>query len=139
MQHSLTAKIPTYLAKAAATAGLPPSSIPEFIGAVAGNDEVALQQIPGVNAEIISDGVLALRHAYADSLRLVYIIAAPFGLVACVLCFFLSDMKKQMTYRVDAPVEDLHAKRPRQEVERDVNIELNDARIPHKEHTAVEI
>jgi hypothetical protein len=37
-------------------------------------------------------------------------IAAPFGALACIACFFLGDMKAVMNYHVDAPVEDLHAK-----------------------------
>ena len=110
LNSGLTSKLPTYIAEAAATAGLPTSSIPAFVGALAGDDQAALAAVPGVTPAIIAQGVSALHHAYADSLRVIYIIAAPFGILACVLCFFLSDLKKTMTYRVDAPVEDLHAK-----------------------------
>jgi hypothetical protein len=42
----------------------------------------------------------------------VYIIEAPFGVVACLACFFLGDLKSVMNYSVDAPVEDLRAKHP---------------------------
>lgn len=110
LSNSLSTKIPTYIAEAAAKAGLPSSSIAAFVGAVAGRDELALSNIPGVSPSIIQQGFSALEHAYADSLRLIYIIAAPFGIVACLLCLFLGDLNKTMTYRVDAPVEDLHAK-----------------------------
>jgi hypothetical protein len=37
-------------------------------------------------------------------------IAAPFGALACIACFFLGDMKAVMNYHVDAQMEDLHAK-----------------------------
>lgn len=117
----LTEKIPAYVANAAATAGLPPSSIPEFIGALTSGNETAVANVPGISTDIAQQGLLALRQAFADSLRIVYIIAAPFGILACFLCFFLSDMKKAMTYRVDAPVEDLHAKRPRGRAGNDVD------------------
>jgi Fungal trichothecene efflux pump (TRI12) len=106
----LDINIPGHVAKAALRAGLPPSSLPNFIKALAGHDDAALAKVPGVNPQIIGVGVVALKQAFADSLRVVYIIAAPFGALACVMCLFLGDMKRTMDYRVDAPVEDLHAR-----------------------------
>lgn len=66
--------------------------------------------MPGVQPAIIGAGVSALLQAFADSIRVVYIIAAPFGALAVIACFFMGDLSKVMNYRVDAPVEDLHAK-----------------------------
>jgi hypothetical protein len=91
-------------------AGLPPSSIEAFVGALASNDAAALGKIAGVTPAIIGAGVVALKQAFADSVRVVYMIAAPFGALACIACFFLGDMRKKMDYRVDAPIEELHAK-----------------------------
>lgn len=102
--------IPSYIAGAALKAGLPESSLKAFIGALAGNDSAALPSIPGVTPTIIKASIAALKQAYADGIRVVYIIAAPFGAVACLACFFLGDLKSVMNYSVDAPVEDLHAK-----------------------------
>ena len=103
--------LPADVAQAVLKAGLPSSSVGAFIRALSSNNTAALSKIPGVSSTIISAGVVALKQAYADSLRVVYIIAAPFGLLACVACFFLGDLKKVMDYAVEAPVEDLHAKR----------------------------
>jgi hypothetical protein len=114
LTDSLTSKLPNYLAEAAVKAGIPGSSIPIFVGTLASGNETGLSTIPGVTSSAIQQGLLAVQQAYADSLRLIYIIAAPFGVVACVLCYFLGDMKTTMTYRVDAPVEHLHAKPDRE-------------------------
>ena len=102
--------IPQYIAEAALTAGLPPKSLPTFIEALSASNQAALLKVPGATPAIIEAGVEALKQAFADGLRVVYIIAAPFGLGACVACFFLGDLKDTMNYRVDAPVEILHAK-----------------------------
>lgn len=110
LNTGLTSKIPNYVANAGAAAGLPAASIPAFVGALATNDPEALAAVPGISPQIIGLGVAALKEAFADSLRVIYIIAAPFGVLACILCCFLGDMRKTMNYRVDAPVEDLHAK-----------------------------
>lgn len=110
LSKNLTEKIPKYLAEAASKAGLPASSIPAFVGALASGDRSSLSAIPGVTADIIAAGSEALKQAYADSLRNVFIIGAPFGALAVVLCFLLSSYKNMMSYQVEAPVEQLHAK-----------------------------
>ncbi|KAJ9633594.1 hypothetical protein H2204_006800 [Knufia peltigerae] len=110
LDNRLETKIPAYVAKAALTAGLPVASVQLFVDALAGGDNAGLTKIPGVTSPIVAAGVAALKQAYADSLRVVYMIAAPFGAVACIACLFIMDFKKTMNYRVDAPVENLHAK-----------------------------
>lgn len=108
--------IPNYVAEAAIKAGLPQSSLEAFVGAIADNNSKALSGIKGVTPAIISSGVSALKQAFADGIRIVYMIAAPFGAVACIACFFLGDLKSVMNYSVDAPVEDLQAKYRREEL-----------------------
>ena len=112
---AFTERIPPNVGKlvppAVISAGLPLSSVGAFVEALAAGDTAALAKIPGVTPAIIAAGVAALKQALANSLRVVFIIAAPFGALACVLCFALGDHSKTMTYRVDAPVEELHEKR----------------------------
>lgn len=103
--------IPQYVSKAALQAGLPKSSIEAFVKALSSDDSAALESIKGVNLEIINSGVRALKQAYADGFRVIYIIAVLFGVVACIASLFLGDLKKAMNYGVDAPMENLHAKR----------------------------
>lgn len=111
LNDRINANVPSGVAGAAARSGLTASSIPAFVAALAGNDPDALAQIPGVTPAIIAAGVTALKQALADSIRVVYIIAAPFGALACVMCLFLGDLRKTMNYVVEAPVEELHAKK----------------------------
>jgi hypothetical protein len=105
-----------YVAEAAMEAGLPTSSVEAFVKAIADSNFESLSGIKGVNPAITSAGVAALKQAFADGIRAVYMIAAPFGALACVACFFLGDLKSVMNYSVDAPVEELQAKRHREEL-----------------------
>ena len=73
----------------------------------------ALLLVQAVFAPILASGIVALKHAFADSVRVVFIIAAPFGAVGCVASLFMGDVKNTMNYRVDAPVEHLSAKNRR--------------------------
>ncbi|OAQ78164.1 siderophore iron transporter [Purpureocillium lilacinum] len=106
----LEPNIISYVSRAAISAGLPASSVQAFVMALSGKDEAALMKVPGVTPPMIEAGITALKQAFADSIRVIFIIAAPFGTVACLLCFFLDDQSKEMNYRVDAPVEDLHVR-----------------------------
>lgn len=100
--------IPDYVSQAVLDAGLPSTSVGDFVKAIAAGDESALSSVAGVDIGILSAGTNAAKQAFADSLRVVYIIAAPFGLLACICCFFLGDLRLAMNYAVDAPLEALH-------------------------------
>lgn len=106
----LTKKLPKYIASAALQAGLPGVSIPAFVAALTGQDEAALPLIKGITPQIIQAGVVALKQAYADSMRVVFIIAVPFGVLAAISCWFIADLHATMNYKVDAPVENLKTK-----------------------------
>lgn len=113
--NRLAVCLPRYVTQEALRSGLPASSATAFVVALSGNNQTALAQVPGVTPAIIGVGVVALKQAFADSVRVVYIIAAPFGVVGCVLCFFLGDLSATMNYLVEAPVEDLRKKHGQQE------------------------
>ncbi|KAK5108576.1 hypothetical protein LTR62_008152 [Meristemomyces frigidus] len=102
--------IPNYIAKAAVGAGLPRASVPALISALTSHNATATAAVSGVSPAILAASGAAVKQAFMDGLRVVYIIAAPFGVVACILCFFFDDLSQVMNYRVDAPVEDLRTK-----------------------------
>lgn len=104
-------KLPAGIAKAATEAGLAVDRVPDFISALLALDTEALSAVPGVNSAMIDTANTAVKQAYADSVRVVYYIAIAFGVVGCVACFFLDDLRSTMNYRVDAPLEHLKAKR----------------------------
>ena len=97
--------IPKYIAEAVLALELPTTSLGSFVGALTAHDEAALAHIPGVTPQIIGAGVAALQQAFTDAIRVVFIIAACFGAVACLLCCCLESLREFMDYVVDAPVE----------------------------------
>ena len=109
----LKKNIPAYVAAAASKNGLPKASLADFIKYLQANNGTALRNVPGVDNTIVMAGTRALKQAYADGIRVVFITAAPFGILACVICLFLGNLKGVMNYGVDAPVEDLRARRSR--------------------------
>ncbi len=106
----LNNKVPSYVTAAALKAGLPAKSVKQFVGAIAANDIAALSRVSGVTPSITAAGLVSFRQAMADSVRVVYIIAAPIGVLGIVAALFLGNVASTMNYRVDAPVEELKAK-----------------------------
>lgn len=98
----IKAKLPAYVGKAAEGDGLPSQQLLPFIQALTQpvGAQQAVMQVPGVNAKIVEDASLALRHAYADSLKYVWYATIPFGIIAIICCLFLPNIKKFMTGRV---------------------------------------
>lgn len=115
LSQRLANYIPSYIAAAAIEAGLPPTSIGPFIGAFASGAIEAAAQIPGVTPAVLGAAGGAYQQAFADGVRVVFIIAAPFGAVACLLCFLLPSYEDRMDYLVEAPLEDLHKHRKHNE------------------------
>ena len=110
LTERLQKNLAEYVTKAAVAAGLPRASLAGFVEALVAKNTQALAKVPGVTPVIIGAGIAALKQAFAESIRVVFIIAAPFGALACLLCFLLADQSSAMTYRVDAPIEDLAPK-----------------------------
>jgi hypothetical protein len=99
-----------YVTAAANRAGLSGQTIPAYVAALTGANATAVLDVPGVTEASITLGELARHNAYADSVRYAFIAAAVFAFVATVICYWIEDVKKIMTYHVDAPVEDLMPK-----------------------------
>lgn len=108
--NRLAGYLPQYTSRAALGAGITKSSLTAFIGVLSANDPPAQAGFPSLTPAITDLDTRALKQAFADGLRIVFIIGAPFGVVACVMCFFPGGVSKTMNYMVEARVEDLHHK-----------------------------
>ncbi|KAK3081972.1 hypothetical protein LTS18_009553, partial [Coniosporium uncinatum] len=81
----LNDKLVSNIAPAVVPLGLPPSSLEAFIGGLAGNSPpAAIAAIPGVTPEIIGVGITALKTAYMQSFKRVYVAAAVLSAVGAI-------------------------------------------------------
>jgi len=94
------------IAAAVVPLGFPPAQLEAFIGALAGNDQAALAQIPGVTPQIVGAGVHALQSAYLASFKGVWIAAAVFSGVTVIGSCFIINPKGDLNNHVDAPLEE---------------------------------
>lgn len=79
---AVSAHLGPNISKAALSHGLPPSSLPDLISALAREDYTAVQLVPGINYEIIEISVVALKEAFNVGFRNVYVTATAFGALA---------------------------------------------------------
>ncbi|KAL8278276.1 hypothetical protein RQP46_009308 [Phenoliferia psychrophenolica] len=106
----VTESIPAYVAKAALEAGLPATSLKQFIGGLATKNATLVGTTPGVTTLIVEVGTDAIRRAYLYSFQMMWLTAIPFIAVGILGLFALKSTKKEMNAVVDRPVEYTHHK-----------------------------
>ncbi|KAJ9165483.1 MFS general substrate transporter [Coniochaeta hoffmannii] len=97
--------LPDNIASAAISAGLPFSSVQQFVGDLAGQNQTDLVNVPGITPEIIGAGAGALLDTYATGFRNVWVTAIAFCVLAGISSVFLFDPSKEFNNHIDAPVE----------------------------------
>jgi hypothetical protein len=72
------------IAQAGLRAGLPNSSVPQFVAGLIGQNTTALLATPGVSPKVIEAGAGALLDTYVKGFRNVWLTALPFVALAAV-------------------------------------------------------
>ncbi|KEF56509.1 uncharacterized protein A1O9_06696 [Exophiala aquamarina CBS 119918] len=99
---------PTEVGNAAVAAGLPESSVPDLLEALATG--AGFSAVPGLNPAIEAKVFDASHWAYAHAYRLAWTSVIPFVVLALVAVFFLKGVRELMTEKVEATVEHVPAK-----------------------------
>ncbi|KAI9729356.1 MAG: hypothetical protein M1834_006879 [Cirrosporium novae-zelandiae] len=104
LTNRLGTTIPSNIIPAALSAGLPGSEIPTLLKALtaaAGTPSPSsLTSVPGITSQIISAVDLAVKTAYAQAFRTVYLASIAFGGLALVAALFSKDIAHLMTDHV---------------------------------------
>ena len=80
------------VAKAVGAAGLPLSSVPEFVADLLGQNTTGLAEVPGVTPDIVNAGVGALLDTYTKGFRNVWASAAAFVTLATIGMFYVKPV-----------------------------------------------
>ncbi len=99
----LDATLARDVGKAATSAGLPASSVPDLLKAIGAGE--GLEDVPGINPAILKAALNASHWAYARAYRLAWASVIPFVALALVAVFFIKQVKELMTDHVEASVE----------------------------------
>ncbi|KAK1059495.1 hypothetical protein LTR33_013141 [Friedmanniomyces endolithicus] len=93
------------VAAAAVSGGLPVSSVPALLGAMATGEGLNATNIPGLTLEVLGAAADANHWAYAHAYRLAWWSVFPFVVIALISVVCLKGVKELMTERVEATVE----------------------------------
>lgn len=98
--------IPAIVPPALVEAGLPESSVADYMTAVAGGgSEAALSAIKGVTPAIEAAGALAYRIAYMDAYRTIFYVSLAFGGLAILVTFLVPNIDDLMSDSVAATLQ----------------------------------
>ncbi|KAB2573271.1 Siderophore iron transporter 1 [Lasiodiplodia theobromae] len=105
----LTNKLPQQLSSKlvpnAIAAGLPESSVPGVLAAVAAGNDTALSLVPGMNDPAVLKAVNeGASNAWAGSYAYVYYCALALGLCSVIAAFFTRDMDKYLTGHISRQI-----------------------------------
>jgi hypothetical protein len=115
LSNRLSETVSSEVPPAVIDAGLPSSSVTQFIKALTAGTASALDAVPGVTAQIIAAGETAYKQANADAYRTVYLSTIAFSGLAVILSIFAPNTEKLMTGQVAAT---LHREETKQSLEK---------------------
>jgi len=99
-QNKVADVLPTAVTIAATSAGLPLSEVPALISALVNHNETAVGLIQGITATIVLAAEFAVKDAYVEGFKKLYLVSIAFGGAALASSVFVGDIRKYMVPRV---------------------------------------
>ena len=92
-------RLPSQLTSAVSAAGLEGIGVGDLIQAATLNTASAYAKVPGITKQVIAISRLAVKHAYVDAYRIVYLTAVGFAglaLISALMCSNVDPAKKTL-------------------------------------------
>lgn len=102
LTNRLTTTISTDVPAALVGAGLPASSVADFIAAISAGTADAFAAVPGISDAIVAVGLSAYKVANADAYRTVYLSTIAFSGIALAMSWYAPNTESLMTENVAA-------------------------------------
>lgn len=102
LTNRLTETVSTQVPAALVGAGLPATSVADFLKAITAGTPSAFAAVQGATPNIIAVGLRAYQVANADAYRTVYLSVIAFAGLGIILCFFAANTESKMLNSVAA-------------------------------------
>lgn len=102
----LKSSLPTLTATAMVKAGLPVTSVAQFLEDALGANPENLPNVPGFSLKVLAAFEEGLKESYAIGFRYLFISLIPFAAITVLISVFLTSTKEQMSLKVASAVED---------------------------------
>ncbi|CZR65194.1 uncharacterized protein PAC_15094 [Phialocephala subalpina] len=97
LTNRLTTTLPSNVAPAALNAGLPNTSLPALFAAIGVGTETAMEGVPGITPGIIAAVGDAVKVAYSQAFKTVYLTSIAFGGLSIIAALFITSIDDLMT------------------------------------------
>lgn len=97
--NKLTTNLPEYVVQYITEAGLAPAYVEGFVTTFLTNP-ISISSAQGYTDDIGAAAVIGSRWGYSESLKWVWVVSIPFGILAMIACLFVPPIKKWQTKRI---------------------------------------
>ena len=104
LSNKLAVEVPAAVSPAVIRAGLPASSVPEFLVALSAGTPAAFANVPGLNATIEAVGVRASQIGHTHAYRYVWLSSIAFSSIALILSILSPNVDDKMSGKISALV-----------------------------------
>ena len=103
LTNQFAAKLPTKMAPVIKEYNVPSSLVPDLLKAAALNTAESYEALPkAITPKILAATQMAVKYAYVDGFKLVYLVAIAFGVLAIIAASFTRTIPKERKTRVRA-------------------------------------
>ena len=95
LANKFSAALPNKMAPVIASNNIPQSDAQDLLAAATLNTAEAYETVPNISPAIIEASQAAVRLAYVEGFKLVYLVAIAFGILACIAAFFTMTIPKE--------------------------------------------
>ncbi|KAK5023389.1 hypothetical protein LTS07_009264 [Exophiala sideris] len=96
----LTTTIPAVVVPAVEEAGLPQTSVLDYLAAASQGTAAAFANVQGITPQILAAGAEAYKVAYAQAFKTVFLTTIAFSAVAVVLSLWIPNVERLMTNKI---------------------------------------
>lgn len=100
LQGRVKSETAHHVVPALLTAGLPATSLEDFLVDLGAGDVTAAKKLPGVTVKVLEVAAVTLRNAYQKSFETVYLVTLAFGIISCIAAFFSPSIESLYTDEV---------------------------------------
>lgn len=98
--NKLSGNIKSHVVPALVEAGLPLTSVEQYLAAVQTQSVAAIERVPGIKPAIIQAGTLALTQAYAQAFKITWLATIAFGACSFIAACLSRDIDAKLSHDV---------------------------------------
>ena len=102
MDNKASTSIPSRVLAAVSPLKVPDSKVLGLISAITSGQSAALGRYP---SNVVAAAQKGIQWGYSDGFRLAWLAAIPFGVIACVLAYFVTDVSPYFTSHIAVTLE----------------------------------